>query len=218
MDWKIRIKVAVVFWGAAISVVFIAGCGDERVKSAAPVVPRYSQTDLVVPADACSGQTASPVIAGSSVKRGRVEDISAQPADMSGTRIDSRADLSGITSDTPLGRAIEVIRNSTNPPLNIVVYWNDLRDNAGIDQQTPIGVDIVRGISLRKNLKIMLTALSTRQTKIDYAVIDGVVVIGTRNSLSKQMQLRTYDITDLSSRPADYYSESSNTGASNQGR
>jgi hypothetical protein len=135
-----------------------------------------------------------------------------------GTRLDSRIDLSSITADTPFGRAIEVLRNSTRPPLNIAVLWNDLRDNAGIDPQTPVGSDIVPGVSLRKNLEIMLVSLSTRQTKVDYAIIDGVVVIATKGSLPKKTVLRVYDITDLSSRPADYYSETSGASITNQSR
>jgi hypothetical protein len=206
MVWEIKIKRAVWFlWFAGV--VFVGGCGNERIGTATLVIPEYRQTDIFIPADACSAQTALP-----QTKREQVEAISAQPAAASGTHIDSRADLSGITADTPFGLAIEIMRNSTSPPLNIAVLWNDLRDNAGIDTQLPVGVDIVRGISLRKNLEIILTSLSTRQTKIDYTVIDGVIVIGTKESLPRQRQLRTYDITDLSSRPADYYSAPADSG------
>jgi hypothetical protein len=218
MGWEIRVKFVVGVVLGATSVVFITGCSDERAESPAFVVYQYNQTDHVVPADACSVQTKSPAIAGPAAKQEPVAVTSTQPANTSVTQFESRSDLTGLTSDTPFGRAIEVMRNCTRPPLNIVVFWNDLRDNAGIDTQTPIGVDLVRGISLRKNLEIMLTSLSTRQTKIDYTIIDGVIVIATKNSLPKNMQLRSYDITDLASRPADYHSESSNTGAANQGR
>jgi hypothetical protein len=218
MDWEIRFKFVVgVFLGVAI-VVFIAGCSNERVEAPAPAVPQYSQTEIYIPADACSVQTAPPVIIEPAAKQERVAVALPKPADTNGTQIESRADLSGITSDTPFGRAVEVMRSSTRPPINIVVLWNDLRDKAGIDPQTPVGVDIVRGVSLRKNLELMLESLSTRQTKIDYTILNGVVVIATKNSLPKNMQIRSYDITDLSSKPADYYTGSSDAGASNQGR
>ena len=90
-----------------------------------------------------------------------------------------------------------------------------MRDNARIDRYTPIGVEPISGVSLRKNLEILLASLPA---KLDYTVTDGVIVIATEASLPKNMQRRTYDITDLSSRPADYYTRTNGTGATTQGK
>jgi hypothetical protein len=222
MGWKTWVKLVVGVLLAATSVVFITGCSQERIESAGCVGPQYSQTDIFVPADVCSQQVTSPAMPRPPSKPESAGTAPTPPAgtaaSSSVTQLDRRTDLSGITAYTPFGRAIEVLRNSTRPPLNIVVFWNDLRDNAGIDQHTPVGIDIVPGASLRKNLEIILVSLSTRQTKVDYTIIDGVVVIATKDSLPKKMLLRTYDITDLSSRPADYYSGTNDDGAANQGR
>jgi len=202
----------------ATSAVFVAGCSQETGESTAPVEPQYSQRYFLVPADVCSGSTASPAADRSAARQNKAEAVSARPADINGIQIDSRADLSGITADTPFGQAIKIMRNSTSPPLNVVVLWNDLQDNPGIDAQTPIGVDIVSGVSLRRNLEIILASLSTRGKRIGYAVTDGVVVISTKYSLPSQMRSRTYNVTDLSSRPADYYSPSGQGGSGNEGR
>lgn len=212
------VKLAAGTFLCATSVVLVAGCSQKAVKSTVPVVPQYSQTYFLAPADVCSEPAAPPAADRSAARQNKLEAVSARPVDINGTQIDSRADLSGITSDTPFGLAIKIMRNSASPPLNIVVLWNDLQDNAGVDAQTPIGVDIVSGVSLRKNLEIILASLSTRHKRIGYAVTDGVVVISTKYSLPNQMRVRTYDVTDLSSRPADYYSPSGQGGSANEGR
>ncbi len=197
---------------AAVAV-FAVGCRSERPVLEAPVVPQYGQTDFILPEDVCERQVRPPATAETAAKEKHAVTELTKTADTNEANIESRANLSSITPDTPFGRAIEEIRNSTRPPINIIVLWNDLRDKAGIDQQTPIGVDIVHGVSIRKNLEIILEALSTRQTKIDYTVVNGVVVIATKNSLPRQMQIRSYDTTDISSKPADYYTGPSSSGA-----
>jgi hypothetical protein len=76
----------------------------------------------------------------------------------------------------------------------------------------------VSGVSLRKNIEILLASLSAGRAQLDYSVVDGVVVIATKDSLPKKMLHRAYDITDLSSRPADYYSQTGVTGSATSDR
>lgn len=184
-------------------VVFAAGCGQKQSSQAVRVQPQYRTAARPAPADAGPGQATETQSSMTAVQQENLGDSSTPPAALTGTRLDSRIDLSGITIGTPFGQAIEILRNSTHPPLNIVVFWNDLRDNALIDRNTPVGAEPISGVSLRKNLEILLASLSA---KLDYTVTDGVIVIATKEALPKKMQRRTYDITDLSSRPADYYS------------
>jgi len=209
-------------FGGIAAIVLITGCCQERIKSVAYVEPQCRSKDLFVSADAGLQQTTTTTSARPLAKRENIGVASTKPSTAATVRadmqLDSRIDFSGITADMPLGRAVEVLRNSVRPPLNIVVFWNDLRDNASIDQQTPVGVDIVHGVSLRKNLEILLASLSTRRTKLDYTIINGVIVIATKDSMPKKMQLQTCYITDLSSRPADYYSGTSGTGVATRGR
>jgi len=69
-------------------------------------------------------------------------------------------DLSAFTLDMPFGEAIEILRNSNEPPLNLVVLWRDLRENAFIEQSTPIYMEGISGIPLRKGLELLLMAVS----------------------------------------------------------
>ncbi len=219
MNRAIWVKPVVSAFSVITTIVYVTGCCQERVKSVAYVEPQCRSAVLFVPADAGPQQTTTTSSARTPAQQ---ENLSVAPNQPAGeatasteTRLDSRIDLSDITIGSPLGRVIEILRNSTHPPLNIVVFWNDLRDNARIDQHTPIGAEPVSGVSLRKNLEILLASLPA---KLDYTVIDGVIVIATKDSLPNKMLRRTYDITDLSARPADYHSGTSGAGVATPGR
>jgi len=113
-------------------------------------------------------------------------------------------DLSALTFDMPFSEAIDILRNSTDPPLKIVVLWRDLSENAGVEQDTPIYIDGVSGISLRTGLKILLRSVSSGLAQLDYVVEGGIIIIGTKDSLPAKMVVRIYDISYLAARPAAF--------------
>lgn len=109
------------------------------------------------------------------------------------------------TPDMSFSKAIDILRNSTRPPLNIVVLWKDLESNADIYRDTPIGMDGVSKVSLRMHLKLLLMSVSGGGVeKLRYVVEDGVITIATQGSLPKKMVVRIYDIADLAAAPANY--------------
>ena len=115
------------------------------------------------------------------------------------------ANPSSFRPDMPFNEAIDILRNSTVPRLNIVVLWKDLEENAGIYRETPIGTDGLSGVPLRTHLKILLMSVSGGGVeKLGYIIDQGVIIIATRGSLPKKMVTRIYDITDLVSAPANY--------------
>lgn len=115
------------------------------------------------------------------------------------------SDPSTFTPNMPFSEAIDILRNSTVPPLNIVVLWKDLEENADIYRHTPIGMDGVSRVPLRTHLKLLLTSVSAGSIeKLGYVVEDGVITIATQNSLPAKMVTRIYDITDLVGEPANY--------------
>jgi beta-lactamase regulating signal transducer with metallopeptidase domain len=81
--------------------------------------------------------------------------------------------------------AIEVLKNSVEPPLNIVVMWQDLYDNADIERDTKINVDRMSAVSLQVALKLLLRSVSGF-AKLDYALEDGVIVIATEAALPEK--------------------------------
>ena len=112
--------------------------------------------------------------------------------------------LSALTLDTPFSEAIELLRNSTQPPLRIIVLWRDLSENANVERDTPIRIDGVSGIRLRTGLEILLMAVSGSFAKLGYVVEHGVIIIATKDSLPAKMVTRVYDISDLVARPARF--------------
>lgn len=113
-------------------------------------------------------------------------------------------DLSALTFDMPFSEAIDILRNSTDPPLKIVVLWRDLRENADVEQDTPIYIQGVSRISLRTGLKILLRAVSSGLAELDYVVDNGIIIVGTKDSLPAKMVVRIYDISYLAARPAAF--------------
>ncbi|MHC4242111.1 MAG: hypothetical protein ACYS3N_04110 [Planctomycetota bacterium] len=115
------------------------------------------------------------------------------------------ANPSSFKPDMPFSEAIDILRNSTIPKLNIAVLWKDLQENADIYRETPIGMDGLSGVPLRTHLKILLMSVSGGGVeKLGYVVDQGVIIIATRSSLPRKLVTRIYDITDLVSEPANY--------------
>jgi hypothetical protein len=113
-------------------------------------------------------------------------------------------DLSSLTFHTPFGEAIEILSRSTTPPLNIVVLWRDLSENAFIERGTPIMMEGVPQARLETGLKLVLRAVSSSPGQLGYAVQDGLIIVATKESLPTKMVTRIYYIRDLASAPANY--------------
>jgi len=115
------------------------------------------------------------------------------------------ADLSALTFHTTFSEAIELLRNSTEPPLKIVVLWRDLSENANVERDTPIKIDgFSGGIRLRTCLELLLMAVSSGFARLDYVVKDGIIIIATKDSLPDKMRTRVYDISYLVAAPARF--------------
>jgi tetratricopeptide (TPR) repeat protein len=139
------------------------------------------------------------------------EAIGQNPADVAVYKqLDEIVDLSGLTPEMPLSEAIDELKNSVDPPLNVFVNWRDLYDNADIDQTTSINMDPISAISLGTALDLLLDAVSGGFAELRYSVENGVVTIATEESLKIELKTLVYDVTDLLGRPADFWGE---TGA-----
>jgi len=109
---------------------------------------------------------------------------------------------SNFTPDMTFNDAINILRNTTIPPLNIVVLWRNL-EAVDIYRDTPIGIDGASSVPLRTHLKLLLMSLSAGSTeKLGYVVDGGVIIISTESSLPNKLRTRIYDITDLVGAPA----------------
>lgn len=109
-----------------------------------------------------------------------------------------------LTRDTSFGEAIDVLRNATQPPLNIIVLWRQIGDNADIFRETPIGFDSIPGLRLRQYLDTLLLSVSAGGiAKLGYVVDGGAIIIATTDALPVPKSVpRVYDVSDLVGAPS----------------
>jgi hypothetical protein len=124
-----------------------------------------------------------------------------------------------IQPETPFGQAIEILRNSVDPPLKIFVNWRDLNENADIDRNTPMNMKGMAGVSAGAHLKMMLEAVSGGMVDIGYTVDEGIIYIATTESLPSNQKIMVYDVTGLLSNRYSMYNSGPNynyNGSSNR--
>jgi len=115
------------------------------------------------------------------------------------------AGLSALHPDMAFSEAIDVFRNSTDPPLNIIMLWRDIEANSDVDRYTTIGMEPVPGVSIGKNLELVLMAVSSNPKSLGYVVDNGTIIVGTRDSIRLKSETRVYNVTDLLGQPANYF-------------
>ena len=112
-----------------------------------------------------------------------------------------------LTREMPFSQAIDILRNATTPPLNIIVLWKEIGENAGIRRETPIGIDGVPGLRIGQCLELLMLSLSAgAPAQLGYVVRNGAVTIATTDTLRTTKSVpRIYDISDLVAPPAQYF-------------
>jgi hypothetical protein len=75
----------------------------------------------------------------------------------------------------------------------------------GIYRNTPIEIDGVYSISFRQSLDILLLGVLPRQPRLVYEVDGNIITIATEDALHRKMTTEVHSIGDISSSPADFY-------------
>ena len=132
-------------------------------------------------------------------------------------QLEQIVDLSELGPDMPFGEAIEILKNSVDPPLKIVAIWRDLYDNADIDQSTAINMDPISSVRLASALKFLLKAVSGGFAELGYGVESGIITIATKESIPADLVTLVYDVTDLVGSPAEYRTTVSGGGGGGGG-
>jgi hypothetical protein len=126
--------------------------------------------------------------------------IKQDPADMAVCeQLDQIVDLSMLSPEMPFSEAINILKNSADPPLKIVVLWRDLLDNAEIEPSNEINVDGLPEVRLGTALELLLKSVEDGFTTLDYVILNGVITIATKDSdsLPNNLVTRVYDISSL---------------------
>ena len=93
--------------------------------------------------------------------------------------------------------ALDMIANSTNPPMPMVVLWKDIERNAYVDKTTPIELQFKGPIKIRQALEILLTRLPSEYGKMQYVVKDGLIIIASDRMKLNNKVTRVYDIREI---------------------
>jgi type II secretory pathway component GspD/PulD (secretin)/tetratricopeptide (TPR) repeat protein len=164
-----------------------------------------------------------------SERRDKLKEEMKSPADaVINKLLDQAVNLTALTQETTLREAIEILQNSVDPPLSIVVYWKDLSENAFIEPDAPINIDgqALTAIPLRVGLTRVLESVSSGgMAKLAYMVEYGVITVATEDALPSTMKSVTYDVAELvnppsssdTSRLGDSSSSGGSSGSSRSG-
>jgi hypothetical protein len=99
-------------------------------------------------------------------------------------QLDTIVDLSVLTAQMPFQEALNVLKNSVAPPLQIVAMWYDLMDSSHVEASTPINIDGMPAVRLGTALDLLLKGMpKPSDPPLVYQIRDNVVVIGTSATL-----------------------------------
>ncbi|MHC4131301.1 MAG: hypothetical protein ACYSSP_09010 [Planctomycetota bacterium] len=99
-------------------------------------------------------------------------------------QLEEKVDLSMLTPDTTFADALDILKDSVEPPLQINVDWPDLFDSGDIEQTTTINMEGLRDVRLAKALEFLLDSVSGGYVDLGYQIDDGIIKIATEMELS----------------------------------
>jgi len=98
-------------------------------------------------------------------------------------QLDKTVDLSSLNPQMPLADAVDILKKSVEPPLNIVVLWTDLMDNLSVEPTTPIHIDGMANVKLGTALDLLVRGMPSVTAKPMWRVKDDAIVIATPAAL-----------------------------------
>ena len=117
--------------------------------------------------------------------------------------LETEVDLSMINEETSFQESLEILSDSVRPRLPLVILWKDLKANAFIEKDMPIGVGGFGKIKLKKGLEIILHTISkSSRTKLLLAAEGQVITLGTQGGMLGKSAVRSYSVEDLTSVPS----------------
>jgi hypothetical protein len=98
-------------------------------------------------------------------------------------RLDTMVNLSALNPQTPLKDAVELLKKSVDPPLNIVVLWKDVQTNLSTDPASPSNFEGSPRIRLGTALDLLVKGLYDGSATGMWRIKDDTIVIGTAATL-----------------------------------
>jgi hypothetical protein len=103
-------------------------------------------------------------------------------------RLDTMVDLSALNPQMPLNDAVELLKKSVDPPLNIVVLWKDVETNLLVQPSSPTNFEGSPRTKLRTALDLLVKGLYDGSAKPMWKIRDDTIVIGTAATLGQAQE------------------------------
>jgi hypothetical protein len=103
-------------------------------------------------------------------------------------RLDTMVDLSALNPQMPLNDAVELLKKSVDPPLNIVVLWKDVETNLLVQPSSPANLEGSPRTKLRTALDLLVKGLYDGSAKPMWKIRDDTIVIGTAATLGQAQE------------------------------
>ncbi len=98
-------------------------------------------------------------------------------------QLNKTVDLAAWTPETPMAEAVEILRKSVEPPLNIVVLWNHLP--VATNGTTPVRIDGMPSVKLGTALDLVVRGISPMHGEVIWTIKGDAIVIATAAALGE---------------------------------
>jgi hypothetical protein len=88
-----------------------------------------------------------------------------------------------------MAEAVELLKKSVDPPLNIVVLWNDLMDASSVEPTTPINIDRMPSVKLGTALDLLVRGMRSVDAKPMWRIKGDAIVIATATAFGESSGL-----------------------------
>lgn len=117
--------------------------------------------------------------------------------------LNTTVDASMLDSETSFAEALDLLTHAVDPPLPLVVLWTDLRENALVDKDTPIGIEGLPRMKLGQALSLILDSAGNRGSKLMLVPEGTILKLGTEQTFKNIRRTKVYPIEDLLSLPSN---------------
>jgi hypothetical protein len=106
-------------------------------------------------------------------------------------------DLSELPPEMHFADALDVLKNTVEPPLNVYVFWRDLYEEADVERTSPIHIDSDAKVPLKMAFNLLLDSVSGGFGDLTYTIANGLIYIGPKQSLRKKVKTSVHGISDV---------------------
>jgi hypothetical protein len=117
--------------------------------------------------------------------------------------LNTSVDASMLLPETSFAEALDLLTHAVDPPLPLIVLWTDLRENALVDKDTPIGIDGLPRMKLKQALTIILDSVGNRGSKLMLVSESTILKLATEQTFQNTKRTKVYPIEDLLSLPSN---------------